>query len=163
MEPTLILTEVDTLTNGKGLQTLTGLTIFPDGKIKYTKSGKLKKISKQGDKRFITHQGKKHYVHRLVAEAFIPNPENKNLVVHFDGNLKNNHCKNLFWATQGEAQKHNHKIGRLKPTYAKLKPEHVEFIRHQLKKGIPGSILSKQFNVSQMQISRIKRGENWKK
>jgi hypothetical protein len=162
MNQILTLTEVETLPNGLELSNVRGLLIFPDGKIKYKKTGKLKKISKQGDKRFITHQGKKYYVHRLVAEAFIPNPDNKNLVVHYDGNLKNNHSENLFWATQGEAQKHNHKIGRLKPTYAKLSPEHVEFIRKQLKKGIPGSILSKQFNVSQMQISRIKRGENWK-
>jgi hypothetical protein len=139
-----------------------GLLIYFDGRIKYKHNGKAKKISKQEDKRFITHLGKKHYVHRLVARAFVPNPDNKELVVHRDGNSKNNHFKNLFWASQGEAQTHNHKIGKLKPTYAKLTREHVEFIRSQLSKGIPGSILARQFNISEMQITRIKRKENWK-
>ena len=146
----------------KELADIPGLLVYYDGRIKYKQNGKAKKISKQEDKRFVTHLGKKYYVHRLVARAFIPNPDHKELVVHKDGNSKNNHFKNLFWANQGEAQTHNHKIGKLKPTYAKLTREHVDFIRSQLKKGIPGSILAKQFNISEMQITRIKRHENWK-
>ena len=146
----------------KELTDIPGLLVYYDGRIKYKQNGKAKKISKQEDKRFVTHLGKKYYVHRLVARAFVPNPDNKELVVHRDGNSKNNHFKNLFWANQGEAQTHNHKIGKLKPTYAKLTREHVDFIRSQLKKGIPGSILAKQFNISEMQITRIKRRENWK-
>jgi hypothetical protein len=146
----------------KELADIPGLLVYYDGRIKYKQNGKAKKISKQEDKRFVTHLGKKYYVHRLVARAFVPNPDHKELVVHKDGNSKNNHFKNLFWANQGEAQTHNHKIGKLKPTYAKLTREHVDFIRSQLKKGIPGSILAKQFNISEMQITRIKRHENWK-
>lgn len=145
----------------KELDELPGLLITHDGKIKYKKNGKFKKISSQNNKRFITYKGRKHYVHRLIAMAFLPCEKDKTLVVHKDGDLSNNHVDNLFWATQSEAQCHNHRIGRLKPTYTKLTKEHVDFIRKQLKKGIPGSILAKQFNVSQMQISRIKHGENW--
>lgn len=41
-------------------------------------------------------------IHRLVAEAYIPNPKNLSVVMHLDDNPLNNHYKNLQWGTQKE-------------------------------------------------------------
>lgn len=49
---------------------------------------------------------KLHYVHRLVAQTFIPNPENKRTINHKDGNRSNNNVENLEWATIAENLQH---------------------------------------------------------
>jgi len=49
--------------------------------------------------------------HRLVASAFIPNPQHKPAVNHIDGNKLNNSVTNLEWVTHSENMIHSYKIG----------------------------------------------------
>lgn len=74
----------------------------------------LTKLCKDGIARF-------KRVHRLVAETFIPNPDNKPQVNHIDGNKQNNNIQNLEWATNAENMRHAFATGLMKNVY---KPRH---------------------------------------
>lgn len=53
---------------------------------------------------YLAGQGRSFNVSKLVAEAFIPNPEGKELVIHKDGNKRNDAVNNLQWMTRREFQ-----------------------------------------------------------
>lgn len=57
---------------------------------------------------------KQFRVHRIVAEMFIPNKENKRFINHIDNNGENNLSSNLEWCSQSENIKHSHNQGRQK-------------------------------------------------
>ena len=66
--------------------------------------------SKKGYKTVVLHRDGDYYqkqVHRLVAEAFIPNPENMEQVNHKDTDKANNNVSNLEWCTQRENVNHS--------------------------------------------------------
>ena len=51
---------------------------------------------------------KQFFVHRLVAETYLENPDNKKTVDHIDGDIHNNHYTNLQWATYSEQNENPH-------------------------------------------------------
>ena len=56
------------------------------------------------------------YIHRMVAKAFIPNPENKPCINHKDCNPANNNADNLEWCTQAENTEYMARLGRNRRT-----------------------------------------------
>lgn len=104
---------------------------------------------------------KTHYVHILVAKAFIPNPENKSYVNHIDGNKLNNFVENLEWATPHENSQHAWRIGLVESKtgtankHSKLTPEQVRYIRDNYKprdKEFGLEALAKKFKVARSTI-----------
>lgn len=116
--------------------------------------------------------GKKtsRFVHKLVAQHFLEKKENDLYVIHLDYEKKNNHVDNLQWATKREKELHQFKnpvfieaVKNKKVNY-KLDEGKVKMIKRKLastKSKTRLRIIAKQFGVSDMQIHRIKTGENW--
>lgn len=97
------------------------------GKVKSIRTnGKLLKLHEDKGGYLIAYLYKKSKykcfkIHRLVANAFIPNQEEKRTVNHIDGNKKNNSVNNLEWATHSENIIHANKTGLRTVTEAQRK------------------------------------------
>ena len=106
-------------------------------------------------------------VHRLVAEAFIDNPDNKPEVNHKDGNSLNNNDWNLEWNTHDENMKHATKNRLLDMKGEKhwksiLTEITVREIRSKYTpKKYTQQMLSTEYNVSKRQIRNIITGKQW--
>ena len=111
---------------------------------------------------------KTHLVHRLVAVAFCKKPSSAHrFVIHMDFKKANNHFKNLKWMTRAEQASHdalNPSVIRAKRLHSKLTEAQVRKIKTELanpKKAPSLKSLAEKYGVTDMQIHRIKIGENW--
>lgn len=122
------------------MQTYPGKPLKPDvHKTKYSNYQRVT-LSKQ-------HSTLRHSIHRLVADAFIPNIGDKPFVNHLDNNAENNTVGNLEWCTHTENMNHAQKQGRL--------------FESQSKGGLIGGAVGKQrraVNIESLQNTYV---GNW--
>jgi hypothetical protein len=110
---------------------------------------------------------KKHYIHRLVAESFIINCDNKNQINHIDGNKLNNTVSNIEWCTASENRLHAVDTGLLKVRgesnpQSKLTKEDVLEIRGMYGTGCFSQYqIADMYDVAVMQINRIVNNKAW--
>ena len=126
-----------------------------NGSGEYKQKGR---ILNQGDtttgyKQIVLNKDKKRKtlkVHRLVAIAFIPNPENKPNVNHIDGNPHNNNVENLEWCTQAENVQHAINTGLKRCNI--IDKEILEDMHYN--KKMSTQAIAKEFGVTKMIIIR---------
>lgn len=110
------------------------------------------------------------YIHKLVAINFITKDnEVQSFVIHKDFDKSNNRVPNLAWADKKQLDKHlkvnpNKKVRFGHRHYSKLKETDVIRLKKKLfdpDRKTRLKLLAKEFGISEMQLYRIKRGENW--
>lgn len=114
-------------------------------------------------------KGNNQIVHRLVANAFIENPQNKPQVNHINGLKNDNRLENLEWVTLSENRQHAYDTGLQngenrrgkKSNFNKLTEVEVFKIKELLSNKVKQKQIALLFNVSQECISLIKTKRNW--
>jgi hypothetical protein len=109
------------------------------------------------------------YVHKLVAQHFLEQNDGV-CVIHLNYDKTDNRVENLKWATKREKEIHQFSnpafkhIKRKKPSTTKLTETKVKLLKRKLSdpnRRTRLKMIAKQFGISEMQLYRIKTGENW--
>lgn len=112
-------------------------------------------------------------IHRAVAELFLEKPKDADFVIHKDYKKDNNHVSNLQWMTKEDTYSRYSEMPHFtnksltsgsnarKRGTSKLQVNDILFIKEKLAQGKTLRSLATRFHVSDMQIHRIKTGENW--
>jgi len=108
------------------------------------------------------------YVHRIITETFIPNPDNLPQVNHKNGDKFDNRVSNLEWCTSQQNISHSLSTGLAKQNgedshFAKLTEKQVKEIRNKyIPRKYTLAMLAKEYNVSHATILKIIKNKSWK-
>ena len=105
-------------------------------------------------------------IHRLVAIAHIPNPENKREINHKNGDKADNRVENLEWCTRAENMQHARDNG-FRTNLPKGEAHHKAKINEEIVRAIrasteTGKVLGDRYGLNRNTVNGIKRGKTWK-
>lgn len=134
--------------------------VYRNGKIETIDNSPIKiRNVKKNEYLYFWYKHKRYRIHRLVAEAFIPNPENKRDVNHINGNKHDNRVENLEWLTHSENMKHAYKIGLNR--ISEKQSEAIKKANTKYKKGKP---LSEEHKKKLGEaLARRNKDKEWRK
>jgi hypothetical protein len=142
----------------------TNYSISNTGVVTNTKTGTQRITSNSDGYRVLTIDKKKYYIHRLVAQCFIPNPLNLPMVNHIDGDRCNNHYTNLEWITAKGNTQHSMILYKSTGRYFKQRRyftyEEEDSLLEMIKTGLRTIDIAKYFEVDARTIRNKKRKLN---
>lgn len=109
-------------------------------------------------------------IHRLIGEAYIPNPNNLPVINHIDGDKSNNDIKNLEWTTYKENNLHAFRTGLKSHTkgkegsdcrFATYNDTTAKRVCELLQEGVPPKMIARDLEVGYSFVIGIRNGETW--
>lgn len=150
------------VSNKGEVRSVSRFVTYPDGRKPRYREGVI--VSQQVDTCgycMVTLQGKRFRVHRLVAKAFIDNPDNLPTVNHLDENPSNNVVENLAWCTHKEKLMYSMKYGDDNKK-SKVSVKQISEMVALFEQGVKQKDIGAKYGLSQSQVSRLVRGQGRK-